>query len=190
MKGLAHRRCKTRTIHQSYWGRSHRGADAGDPSAWIAAKEGVPDQAMRFHARRPRTARMGASRNVIMEKPPLSAARECWPSCWLEVGQPTAALKEYETALKQTPNRYRAFWGAAPRRRCEWATERQASEYFGKPRTQPSPRTPMPSGRKCGRAKAFLAAAMIRWLCAANGCAQRDPHAREALPGTAWSSPE
>lgn len=47
------------------------------------------------------------------------------------MGQPAAALKEYETALKQTPNRFRAFWGAP--RAADSAGERQkASEYFGK----------------------------------------------------------
>jgi Tfp pilus assembly protein PilF len=47
------------------------------------------------------------------------------------MGQPAAALKEFETALKQTPNRFRAFWGAA--RAAEGAGDRQkASEYFSK----------------------------------------------------------
>ena len=49
----------------------------------------------------------------------------------LEVGQPAAALKEYETALKHTPNRYRAFWGAA-RAADATGNRTQASEYFGK----------------------------------------------------------
>ena len=46
-------------------------------------------------------------------------------------GEPAAALKEYETALKQTPNRYRAFWGAA-RAADAMGNRTQASEYFGK----------------------------------------------------------
>ena len=49
----------------------------------------------------------------------------------LETGQPAAALNEFETALKQTPNRFRAFWGAA--RAADSAGDRQkASDYFGK----------------------------------------------------------
>jgi cytochrome c-type biogenesis protein CcmH/NrfG len=47
------------------------------------------------------------------------------------MGQPEAALKEFETALKQTPNRFRAFWGAA--RAADAAGDRQkALAYFGK----------------------------------------------------------
>jgi Tfp pilus assembly protein PilF len=47
------------------------------------------------------------------------------------MGQPAAALNEFETALKQTPNRFRAFWGAA--RAADSAGDRQkASEYFSK----------------------------------------------------------
>ena len=49
----------------------------------------------------------------------------------LEVGQPAAALEEYEIALKHTPNRYRAFWGAA-RAADATGNRTQASEYFGK----------------------------------------------------------
>jgi Tfp pilus assembly protein PilF len=49
----------------------------------------------------------------------------------LEMGDSTAALKEFETALKQTPNRYRAFLGIA--RAANAACNRaKASEYYGK----------------------------------------------------------
>ena len=41
------------------------------------------------------------------------------------------ARRNYETALKQTPNRYRGFWGAA--RAADAAGNRaQAADYFGK----------------------------------------------------------
>jgi tetratricopeptide (TPR) repeat protein len=57
--------------------------------------------------------------------------RELLGELLLELGQPAAALKEFETALKQTPNRFRAFWGAA--RAADSAGDRQkATEYFGK----------------------------------------------------------
>jgi Tfp pilus assembly protein PilF len=57
--------------------------------------------------------------------------REMLAELLLEVGQGAAALKEYETALRQTPNRYRALWGAA---RAADATGNgtQAAEYFGR----------------------------------------------------------
>ena len=55
----------------------------------------------------------------------------CLAELLLETGQPAAALNEFETALKQTPNRFRAFWGAA--RAADGAGDRQkASDYFGK----------------------------------------------------------
>src|SRR5206468_10303263 len=68
--------------------------------------------------------------HVAMENR-LFPFRELLAELLLEVGQPAAALKEYETALKQTPNRFRAFWGAA--RAADSAGDRQKStEYFGK----------------------------------------------------------
>ena len=46
-------------------------------------------------------------------------------------GQPAAALKEFETALEQTPNRYRTLLGIA--RAANAAGDRQkASDYYGK----------------------------------------------------------
>jgi Tfp pilus assembly protein PilF len=57
--------------------------------------------------------------------------RELLGELLLEMGQPVAALKEFETALKQTPNRYRALLGIA--RAANGASDRQkASEYYGK----------------------------------------------------------
>ena len=53
------------------------------------------------------------------------------PNCCSRSGQPAAALREFETALKQTPNRYRTFLGIA--RAANAAGDRQkASEYYGK----------------------------------------------------------
>jgi Tfp pilus assembly protein PilF len=56
--------------------------------------------------------------------------RELLAELLLETGQPAAALNEFETALKQTPNRFRVFLGAA--RAADSAGDRQkASLYFG-----------------------------------------------------------
>jgi tetratricopeptide (TPR) repeat protein len=113
---------------QSYW------ADRTEEqmlaiSAWVAVKEGVRDQAVRF-MRAAADGEDGSLKNVIMENR-LYPLREMLAELLLEVGQPAAALKEYETALKQTPNRYRAFWGAA-RASDAVGNRAQASEYFGK----------------------------------------------------------
>jgi tetratricopeptide (TPR) repeat protein len=57
--------------------------------------------------------------------------RELLAELLLEMGQPAAALNEFEVGLKQTPNRFRGFWGAA--RAADSSGDRQkASEYFGK----------------------------------------------------------
>jgi tetratricopeptide (TPR) repeat protein len=113
---------------QSYW------ADRTEEqmlaiSAWILLKEGARDQAMRFM----RTAadnEDASVKHVAMENR-LYPFRELLGELLLEAGQPAAALKEFETALKQTPNRFRAFAGAA--RAAEASGDRQkAADYFGK----------------------------------------------------------
>src|SRR5205814_7503802 len=95
---------------QSYW------ADRTEEqmlaiSAWVALKEGAQDQALRFM----RTAadnEDGSLKHVAMENR-LYPLRELLGELLLEMGQPTAALNEFETALKQTPNRFRAYWGSS-----------------------------------------------------------------------------
>ena len=114
--------------NQAYW------ADRSEEqilaiSAWIAFKEGARDQAVKF---------MGAAadgednsiKNVAMENR-LYPFRELLGELLLEMGQPVAALKEFETALKQTPNCYRALLGMA--RAANGTGDRQkAVEYYGK----------------------------------------------------------
>src|SRR3979411_2961650 len=113
---------------QSYW------ADRTEEqmlaiSAWVALKEGARDQALQF-MQAAADSEDGSVKHVAMENR-LYPCRELLGELLLEMGQPAAALNEFETALKQTPNRLRAFWGAA--RAADSAGARQkASEYFGK----------------------------------------------------------
>ena len=113
---------------QSYW------ADRTDEqmlaiSAWVALKEGARDQALQF-MRTAADSEDGSLKHVAMENR-LYPFRELLGELLLEMGQPAAALNEFEIALKQTPNRFRAFWGAA--RAAESTGDRlKASEYFGK----------------------------------------------------------
>ncbi len=113
---------------QSYW------ADRTEDqmlaiSAWVALKEGSRDQAVRF-MRAAADSEDGSLKHIAMENR-LYPLRELLADLLLEVGQPAAALTEFETALKQTPNRFRAYWGAA--RAADAAGDRQkASAYFGK----------------------------------------------------------
>jgi tetratricopeptide (TPR) repeat protein len=114
--------------NQSYW------ADRSEEqmlaiSAWIALKEGAPEQAVKF-MRAAADGEDGSIKHVAMENR-LYPLRELLAELLLVSGQPAAALSEYETALKQTPNRYRAFLGLA--RASNAAGDRQkASEYYGK----------------------------------------------------------
>ena len=113
--------------NQSYW------ADRSEEqmlaiSAWVALKEGAPDQALRF-MRAAADGEDGSVKHVAMENR-LYPLRELFAELLLETGQPAAALSEFEAALKQTPNRYRAFLGIA--RAANAAGDRQkASEYYG-----------------------------------------------------------
>jgi tetratricopeptide (TPR) repeat protein len=114
--------------NQSYW------ADRSEEqilaiSAWIALKEGTPDQAVRL-MRAAADSEDGSVKHVAMENR-LYPLRELLAELLLEQGQSAAALSEFETALKQTPNRYRTFLGIA--RAANAAGDRQkASDYYGK----------------------------------------------------------
>ena len=115
-------------VNDSYW------ADRTEEqmlavSAWVAIKEGMRDQAMRFM----RTAADNEDRSlkhVAMENR-LYPLRELYADLLLEMGNGSAALVEYETALKATPNRYRGYLGVA--RAADAIGDRtKAVEYYGK----------------------------------------------------------
>jgi tetratricopeptide (TPR) repeat protein len=114
--------------NQSYW------ADRSEEqilaiSAWIAHKEGARDQALKF-MRAAADGEDGSVKHVAMENR-LYPFRELLGELLLEMSQSSAAMSEFETALKQTPNRNRAFLGIA--RAANAAGNRQkASEYYGK----------------------------------------------------------
>ncbi len=114
--------------NQAYW------ADRSEEqmlaiSAWVALKEGARDQALRF-MRAAADGEDGSVKHVAMENR-LYPLRELYAELLLETGEPAAALSEFETALKQTPNRYRTILGIA--RAANAVGDRQkASEYYGK----------------------------------------------------------
>jgi tetratricopeptide (TPR) repeat protein len=96
--------------NQSYW------ADRSEEqilavSAWVAFREGAGEQAVKF-MRAAADGEDGSVKHVAMENR-LYPLRELLGELLLEMGQPTAALSEFEAALKANPNRYRGFWGAA-----------------------------------------------------------------------------
>lgn len=98
-------------------------------SAWVAHAEGAREQAVKLmHA-----AAVGEDssvKHVAMENR-LYPMRELFAEMLLETGQAASALPEFEAALKENPNRYRALYGAA--RSAEAAGDQEkAALYFAK----------------------------------------------------------
>src|SRR5262245_18609460 len=125
MKAL---RAALERVNDSYW------ADRTEEqmlavSAWIALKEGARDQALRF-MRAAADNEDNSLKHVAMENR-LYPLRELYGDLLLEMGQPAAALVEYETALKATPNRYRSILGIA-RAAAATGDGAKAVEYYGK----------------------------------------------------------
>jgi len=98
-------------------------------SAWIAFAESNREQALKF-MRAAADLEDGRIKHVAMENE-IYPMRELLAELLLESGQAVAALNEFETSLKSTPNRYRGLWGAA--RAADAAGDRtKAAGYFAK----------------------------------------------------------
>src|SRR5436309_10855493 len=98
-------------------------------SAWVALAEGARDQAVKL-MRAAADREDGSVRHVAMENR-LYPIRELFADLLLETGEAAPALREFEAALKENPNRYRGLYGAA--RAAEAAGDRQkAADYFAK----------------------------------------------------------
>jgi tetratricopeptide (TPR) repeat protein len=121
-------RSKLEKANQSYW------ADRSEEQmltilAWVAFREGNHEQALKF-MRAAADNEDASVKHVAMENR-LYPLRELLAELLLEMSQPAAALKEFETGLSDTPNRYRGFWGAA--RAADKAGEREkAAAYYSK----------------------------------------------------------
>ena len=113
---------------QSYWAdRSEEQIYA--VSAWVAHVEGARDQAVKL-MRAAADGEDGSVKHVSMENR-LYPMRELFADLLLETGEAAPALREFEAALKENPNRYRGLYGAA--RAAEAAGDRQkAADYFAK----------------------------------------------------------
>ncbi len=80
-------------------------------SAWLAFAEGKKEEALRLM-------RSAADLDDATDKHPVTPgallpAREQLGELLLELKQPTAALAEFETSLRTTPNRFNGLYGAA-----------------------------------------------------------------------------
>jgi tetratricopeptide (TPR) repeat protein len=105
---------------QSYW------VDRTDEqmlavSAWIANAEGARDRAIKL-MRAAADGEDGSVKHVAMENR-LVPMRELVGELLMQAGQSAAALREFETSLKENPNRFRSLAGAA--RAAEAAGDRQ-----------------------------------------------------------------
>ncbi len=98
-------------------------------SAWVAYAEGARDQALK-EMRAAADGEDGSVKHVAMENR-LYPMREMLGELLLQSGQAAAALREFESANKENPNRYRGLYGAA--RAAEAAGDRvRAAAYFEK----------------------------------------------------------
>ena len=98
-------------------------------SAWVALSEGSREQAMKL-MRSAADGEDGSVKHVAMENR-LYPMRELLAELLLESGQAGPALREFETALKENPNRYRGLYGAARAAEAAGDQEKTAS-YFAK----------------------------------------------------------
>jgi tetratricopeptide (TPR) repeat protein len=98
-------------------------------TAWVAHAEGAGAQATKL-MRAAADGEDGSVKHVAMENR-LYPMRELLGELLLQVGQPAAALAEFEASLKENPNRYRSLSGAALA--AEAAGDRvRAAGYFEK----------------------------------------------------------
>jgi tetratricopeptide (TPR) repeat protein len=98
-------------------------------SAWVALAEGSREQAVKF-MRAAADGEDGSVKHVSMENR-LYPMRELFAELLLETGQAALALRDFEAALKENPNRYRGLYGAA--RAAEAAGDQEkAAAYFAK----------------------------------------------------------
>lgn len=98
-------------------------------SGWLAHAEGRNEEALRLM-------RAAAELDDATEKHPVTPgallpAREQLGELLLELKQPAAALREFETSLLSTPNRFNGLYGAARAAR-RAADEKRAETYYTK----------------------------------------------------------
>jgi tetratricopeptide (TPR) repeat protein len=114
--------------NDSYWANRTREQILA-VTAWVANAEGAGAQATKL-MRAAADGEDGSIKHVAMENR-LYPMRELLAELLLQVGQPAAALAEFEASLKENPNRYRSLSGAALAAEAAGNRERAAG-YFEK----------------------------------------------------------
>jgi len=128
IEGIKVLRAALQKSDQSYW------ADRAEEqmlaiSAWAALAEGNKEQAEKF-MRAAADREDGSVKQVLMENR-LCPMRELYAELLLEIGQGVSALREFETSLKNNPNRYRSIYGVA-RAAEAVGDQRKAAEHYNK----------------------------------------------------------
>jgi tetratricopeptide (TPR) repeat protein len=113
---------------QSYWAEQVEVQILG-AQAWLAQGQGNRPEALKF-MQAAADLEDGSEKHVAMENR-LYPMRELLADMLMTQGETTAALKEYETALKNAPMRLRGFYGAAKAAETS-GDKKKASAYFDK----------------------------------------------------------
>src|SRR5436305_3530839 len=113
-------------VHDTYWA-DQVGIQEQAAGAWIALAEGRNGEAI-VGMRQAADREDRSGKHVAMENR-LSPMRELLGELLLEANEPAQALQEFEMSLRNNPNRYRSFAGAA--KAAEYTGDRaQAKSYY------------------------------------------------------------
>jgi len=114
--------------NQSYWAEQVE-VQILAAQAWTAQAQGNKEEALKF-MRAAADLEDSSEKHVAMENR-LYPMRELLGDMLMLQGQPSMALTEYETSMKNTPNRLRGFYGAAKAAEAS-GDKKQAAAYFNK----------------------------------------------------------
>jgi tetratricopeptide (TPR) repeat protein len=123
---LAELREGMQKANQSYWAEQIEVQILG-ARAWFEQAGGNKEEALKL-MRAAADLEDGSEKHVSMENR-LYPMRELLGDMLLELGQPAAALKEYEVSMKNAPNRLRGFYGAAKAAEASGEAKRAAGYY-------------------------------------------------------------
>lgn len=95
-------------------------------TAWVARAEGRNEEALALARSAAETEDRTEKHNITPG--PIATARELLGDLLVELGQPAAAVREYEASLDRAPNRFKALHGVA--RAAELAGDRGKARVF------------------------------------------------------------
>ena len=123
--GVLQERLKTTDL---YWAEQVEIQRMG-ASAWLSRAEGNQEEALSLM--KSAAEREDATQKLPVTPGPILPEREQYADLLLELGQPSRALTEYESALKISPNRFNSLYGAGKAAAASGKTA-QAKMYYQK----------------------------------------------------------